>query len=365
MMEFYGFSILFKLTVLTTLLLIVWEVHLISAKAMIERWSLSKKEIPWSYHHPKYLPKKYNAPCPPDKVCDPEIYNVCYRYNSIDGSINRQSILGKYGVDKFCFPQNPKGRSGLRGRGELFRWGPNHYVQYVISRGVNVREYLVVNSHDKKNIIFPGEFVDNSRNITFPPMLLNFIESNLSEKYPENVVQDIIKNALKNRILRYHGYYADDRNTDNAWMETLIYDINDSDDSNLGLLDTEHLTNSLNLTWKIIDKSVIDSKIEVIVKRARLTFGQKVASIIRSALKALRDENKAGIMFAFGDAVNNFVGLSAIVITLVDMHFINNKDIHSSMHFSSHCLWDLEQQKKISHRKTMWQMTDKEGSCGI
>ncbi|KRY40799.1 putative nudix hydrolase 6 [Trichinella spiralis] len=352
-MEFCGFIILFKLTVLTTLLLIVGEVHLISAKTMvykkyypntkIERWSLSKKEIPWSYHHPKYLPKKYNAPCPPGKVCDTENYDVCYRYNSIDGSVNRQSILGKYGVDKFCFPQNPKGRSGLRGRGELFRWGPNHYVQYVISRGVNVREYLVVNSDDKKNVIFPGEFVDNSRNITFPPMLLNFIESNLSEKYPENVVQEIIENALKNRILRYHGYYADDRNTDNAWMETLIYDINDSGDSNLGLLDTEHLTNSLNLTWKTIDKSVIDSKIQVIVKRARLTFGQKVASIIRSALKALRDENKAGIMFAFGDAVNNFVGLSAIVITLVDM----------------------EQQKKISHRKTTWQMTDKEGSCGI
>ncbi|KRZ10857.1 putative nudix hydrolase 6 [Trichinella zimbabwensis] len=329
MMQFCGFSTLFKLTVLTTILLIVWEVHLISAKAMvykkyypntnIERWSLSKKEIPWSHHHSKYFPKKYNAPCPQDKVCDPELYNACYRYNSIDGSINRLSILGKYGIDRFCFPQNPKGRSGLRGRGELFRWGPNHYVQYVISRGMNVREYLVLNSPDKKKIIFPGEFVDNPRNITFPPMLLNFIESNLSEKYPENVVKEIIKNALKNRVLRYHGYYADDRNTDNAWIETLIYDINDSGYSNLGLLDPEHLTNSLNLTWKVIDKSAVDSKIETIMKRARLTFGQKVASIIRKALKTLRDEDKAGIIFAFGDAVNNFLGLSAIVITLVDM----------------------------------------------
>jgi ADP-ribose pyrophosphatase len=31
-------------------------------------------------------------------------------------------------------PRNPFGRTGLRGRGSLLRWGPNHYIMIVITR---------------------------------------------------------------------------------------------------------------------------------------------------------------------------------------------------------------------------------------
>ena len=47
-----------------------------------------------------------------------------------------------------CFiNRNPKGRTGLRGRGRLIRWGPNHYVMVVISRWKkkdNSEEFIVV-----------------------------------------------------------------------------------------------------------------------------------------------------------------------------------------------------------------------------
>ncbi|KAL3188845.1 hypothetical protein MRX96_003005 [Rhipicephalus microplus] len=31
-------------------------------------------------------------------------------------------------------PRNPSGRTGLKGKGALPRWGPNHYVLFIISR---------------------------------------------------------------------------------------------------------------------------------------------------------------------------------------------------------------------------------------
>ena len=47
--------------------------------------------------------------------------------------------------------RNPKGRTGLRGRGRLIKWGPNHNVMVVITRWKkkeNSEEILVVD--DKK-----------------------------------------------------------------------------------------------------------------------------------------------------------------------------------------------------------------------
>lgn len=39
-----------------------------------------------------------------------------------------------YQYPDLCTCRNPNGRTGLRGRGKLWRWGPNHCVKVVISR---------------------------------------------------------------------------------------------------------------------------------------------------------------------------------------------------------------------------------------
>lgn len=59
------------------------------------------------------------------------------RWNAHDGDIDRTShdfnepttyeVLNKY-------PLNPRGRTGLRGRGRLGRWGPNHAADAVLTR---------------------------------------------------------------------------------------------------------------------------------------------------------------------------------------------------------------------------------------
>lgn len=48
-------------------------------------------------------------------------------------NIERRSCLGKYGL-KNGIPINPKGRTGLSGRGTFKYWGPNHSIQAIFTR---------------------------------------------------------------------------------------------------------------------------------------------------------------------------------------------------------------------------------------
>ena len=60
---------------------------------------------------------------------EPITYNAVDQVNNID----RTSFLGQYEV-KDEIPVNPKGRTGLCGRGSLGRWGPNKAVDPVVTR---------------------------------------------------------------------------------------------------------------------------------------------------------------------------------------------------------------------------------------
>lgn len=55
------------------------------------------------------------------------------KWNNLDGTINRRSFRGLYKIvdDR---PQNPEGRTGLKGRGVLGRWGPNHAADPIVTR---------------------------------------------------------------------------------------------------------------------------------------------------------------------------------------------------------------------------------------
>lgn len=66
-----------------------------------------------------------------------EDFNVAPQWNQLDGLIDRRShISGGYSVDRRLLgvPVNPIGRTGLRGRGLLGRWGPNHAADPIITR---------------------------------------------------------------------------------------------------------------------------------------------------------------------------------------------------------------------------------------
>jgi hypothetical protein len=43
-------------------------------------------------------------------------------------------ISVEYTSDTMGYPMNPMGRTGARGRGALWRWGPNHEINAVLTR---------------------------------------------------------------------------------------------------------------------------------------------------------------------------------------------------------------------------------------
>lgn len=49
-----------------------------------------------------------------------------------------------------CPWRNPNGRTGLRGRGKLWRWGPNHSVKVVISRWKRYKSDSFIKVNDKR-----------------------------------------------------------------------------------------------------------------------------------------------------------------------------------------------------------------------
>ncbi|CAG2113248.1 unnamed protein product, partial [Medioppia subpectinata] len=77
-----------------------------------------------------------------------------------DGS--HQHVL--YKLDN-GIPLNPIGRTGLRGRGALHRWGPNHYVILIITRwqslktSNNVLEFVVEKTERRDQLSLPSRFV--------------------------------------------------------------------------------------------------------------------------------------------------------------------------------------------------------------
>ena len=62
------------------------------------------------------------------------LFDVRPVWNALDGKVDRRShAAAPYAVEDNR-PLNPEGRTGLRGRGVLGRWGPNHAADPIVTR---------------------------------------------------------------------------------------------------------------------------------------------------------------------------------------------------------------------------------------
>lgn len=65
---------------------------------------------------------------------------VTYRDKDLRREVDRRSWIDKdnqplrYALDSVGVPINPMGRTGIRGKGVLWRWGPNHVIKAVVTR---------------------------------------------------------------------------------------------------------------------------------------------------------------------------------------------------------------------------------------
>lgn len=165
--------------------------------------------------------------------------------------VNRQSwITDKskstfvYDLDSEGFPKNPMGRTGLKGRGCLPRWGPNHHVFVVITRwsgkvtlSGKYMEVILMNSAG--HLSLPGGYVrdENRYEIIYSLFqceekwresqdMITFFESlkdslskrsSIWQSSPEEQEPDFLSEKVK------LGYMDEETNTDQAWCEAEVW----------------------------------------------------------------------------------------------------------------------------------------------
>jgi len=213
------------------------------------RFKVSDVFVPWMKMCPDYNPVEYDAPSvkagpvwadDPAKLADGEI-----AFNTLDGKINRVSHVCEYLIDVISnMPMNPKGRTGMTGRGLLGRYGPNHAADPIVTRWMRGDdgkillnefnkprlEFVAVKRKDNGEWAIPGGMVEAGDTVSltlrkeFGEEALNTLE--LSQKDREIALGQIRK-LFMSGIEVYKGYVDDPRNTDNAWMETIAVNYHD------------------------------------------------------------------------------------------------------------------------------------------
>ncbi len=113
-------------------------------------------------------------------------------------------------------PQNPFGKTGFIGRGELGLWGPNPAADPVVFRvrDGQLQVLLVERSGNEGQFAIPGGMVD-SRDSSASAAALR----KLREKTGLQAVQE--KMLFLGEVCAEH--FDDPRNTDNAWMVSTVY----------------------------------------------------------------------------------------------------------------------------------------------
>ncbi|CAF1320961.1 unnamed protein product, partial [Rotaria sordida] len=160
---------------------------------------------------------------------------------------------------QLSIPLNPIGRTGVRGRGALIRWGPNksilavitrwktHHGQFTIIDGQRILEALVFKDKTSNDWRLPGGKilgVESPYGVvcrSFNKLAFKHYDSEYSLSTREEDMIEHFKSFARsssstaesigfNSHMIYRGYIDDLRNTDNAWAEAEIWNFHyDSD----------------------------------------------------------------------------------------------------------------------------------------
>ncbi|XP_042093604.1 transient receptor potential cation channel subfamily M member 2 isoform X6 [Ovis aries] len=154
------------------------------------------------------------------------------------------------------------GRTGLRGRGDLSYFGPNHTLQPVITRWrrsldgaicrKNVKkmlEVLVVKRGRSEHWMLPGGSREPGE------MLPRKLKQVLRREFWSS-----FERLLTQGMEVYKGYMDDPRNTDNAWIETVAVSIHFPDQSDVELKRlNSHLHSydeGMAIRWQVVDERI-------------------------------------------------------------------------------------------------------------
>ncbi|RWS14515.1 ADP-ribose pyrophosphatase-like protein [Dinothrombium tinctorium] len=201
----------------------------------------------WSVEFSDYKPTNFSLDFAGKPWADPEIGAVCFnpKWNAVDGNVDRRSHEGIYQVVN-GYPLNPSGRTGICGRGKLGKWGPNHAGDSVVTRWKRndngeklfdketnrpILQFVTIQRKDTHEWAIPGGMVDVGENVA-ATVRREFLEEALSSLHlPKSELEAVQKKINSffdsSGVEIYRGIVDDPRNTDNAWMETVVYNFHD------------------------------------------------------------------------------------------------------------------------------------------
>lgn len=242
----------------------------------VSRILVPDQKVPWDRAWEEYNPTTFTAShIVGQPWADPDITDSNFhpQWNEIDGNINRKSHMGVYQIVDL-HPLNPVGRTGLRGRGVLGRWGPNHAADPIVTRWKRCKshevelhpdtkkpilQFIAIQRRDTGEWAIPGGMVDPGEIVT-STLKREFMEEALNVLESDNVKRENYK-AMIDKFFDegediYHGYVDDPRNTDNAWIETVAVNFHDESGTSVGAFSLCAGDDAVNVHWMDISKDL-------------------------------------------------------------------------------------------------------------
>ncbi|XP_027147042.1 transient receptor potential cation channel subfamily M member 2 isoform X1 [Larimichthys crocea] len=208
----------------------------------LTRFPVPEEKVPWETSFSSYKPTYYPSE------------------DQVDGSESED-------LDKY---RNPKGRTGIRGRGALRQLGPNMSVDLVITRWRDgkppVLEYLEVSGESQGAFSLPGGFLEATDHL--PKDLERTMGRTLYKKLNEK---------LSDGEKAFQGYVDDARNTDNAWVETTALNIHlDRGSQIMEDIEKKLMKNQGHLRWQeVSSKTRLNSNQRDILRRVAIGHNRK------------------------------------------------------------------------------------------
>jgi len=238
-----------------------------------KRQDVPAGKISWDIPDTTYDPISFDAlHLATAPYADPDIKKADFipNFNQLDAKINRRSYEGIYRVLKKV-PLNPRGRTGLKGRGVLGRYGPNHAADPIVTRWKThpeggiihdkvssrpILQFVAIQRRDTSEWAIPGGMVDPGENVS-ETLRREFMEEALDSGTLGTVDKEIIEAQMKAFFMNgrelYKGYVDDPRNTDNAWMETVACLFHDGEGNQIGQFKLKAGDDAKALQWMDID----------------------------------------------------------------------------------------------------------------
>ncbi|KRY86134.1 Mitochondrial-processing peptidase subunit alpha [Trichinella pseudospiralis] len=296
--------------------------HKFPSETTIERLYVPESESRWKVKSEDYIPNDYTA-CPSNWQCDPDNPKGI-KFNEIDGELDRRTFVKKkYKIGPDGRPLNPKGKTGISGRGALAYWGPNHAMMTIISRGKGNKEYYVMRSNRTTSVDAPFliEYVKKPMLQVFPPTLYQIVIGDMKEIFPEAAILEALEKFYKESSIIYQGYYTDQKNTDNAWSELTILEIDDPSKEYFNVVEAKRVTlpetgEEVIFQWEELPEEQVERKIKEIIKKSDRTTGEKMLHRIRRAKMYFQKQGIHGLLPMLNDFVSNSIGLTGVAVTI-------------------------------------------------